>query len=198
MSRKNKNRTQFENDWQFYFTQRHHFIFSGSDIKDSYKIQFPGEPDIKTTDDEGKEITVPWTIPYSKQGKTAKECFYKLDSEGKRLPCSEPQLLVEILNCKASINLQIKIWAQSRAEYTLPLIELQEYMEHFKCPEWVLKAVEAQKTKILRQWGSERKWEQHGFYYDAMKYNMGEALEEISKQEVIFVSELPNIKDTIK
>src|ERR1700679_1469064 len=181
MSRKNRAHKQFEIDYQFYFSHRYTFTFAGSDIKDSYKIQYPGELEKIVKDESGEEESIPWAIPYSEKGKTAKECFYKLDSEGKKFPCSEPQLLVEILNCKASINLQIKIWAQSRAEYTLPLFELQEYMAHYSCPDWVLKAVEAQKAKILRKWCEEKKHEQHGFFYSAILNNWGEALTEIAK-----------------
>lgn len=181
MSRKNRFHKQFETDYEFYFSNRHEFTFAGSDIKDSYKIQYPGDPLPIIIDDDGNNVEGTWEIPYSEQGKTAKECFYKLDSEGKRLPCSEPKLLVEILNCKAAINLQIQIWAQSRAEYTMEFFELQEYTEHYKCPFWVLKAVEAQKLKIIREWISEKNWEKPGLYLYALKRHWHDALFEITK-----------------
>ena len=149
---KRKFKPNFEKDYSFYFAQRNAFTFAGSDISKQYRIVF------------------------SEKGKTAKECFHKLDSEGKLLPCSEPQLLLELLICKAAVNLQIKLWAQSRAEYTLSLFELQEYMEHYQCPEWVLKAVENQKFKIIKEIVTSGKYKQHRFYADALALNLGETL----------------------
>lgn len=180
MSRRHKKHPQFEIDYQFYFSQRHQFNFCGADIKSAYQIQYPNDPESLGNDEDGSPIL--WAIPYSKEGKIAKECFYRLDSEGKRLPCFEPELLVELLTCKAGVNLQIKIWAEGRAEYTLPLDELMEYVEHFKCPDWVLKAVENQKQKILKEWIDERKWKQHKFYQDAFTFHMGGALQDIKKE----------------
>lgn len=179
MSRRHKKHPQFEIDYQFYLSQRYAFSFCGSDLKEVYKIQFPTDPEFFGVDEEGNQIT--WDFPYSENGKSAKECFYRLDSEGKRQPCREPQLLVEILTCKAGINLQIKIWAEGRAEYTLPLDELQEYINHYNCPDWVLKAVENQKTKILKEWAAEKKWEQHKFYLDAFTFHLGEVILENEK-----------------
>lgn len=153
----------FEKDYAFYLSQRHHFTFSGSDIRNSYKVE------------------------YSETGKTAKQCFHKLDSEGKLLPCSEPDLLYELLTCKAAVNMQIKIWAQSRAEYTLSFAELQEYMEYYQAPEWVLKAVENQKARILRAQKNE-----HPFYKDAAVLNFGEALERIRLENSGASSSLPS------
>ncbi len=148
-----KFKPNFEKDYNFYLNQRHAFTFAGSDLS----IQYP--------------------IKFSEKGKTAKECFHKLDSEGKLLPCSEPQLLLELLTCKAAINLQIKLWAQSRAEYTLSLFELKEYMEHYQCPEWVLKAVENQKGRILDELVDSGKYKQHKFYSEAIALNLGEAFQ---------------------
>lgn len=166
----------FERDYTFYLSNKDRFDFAGTDVKRDYGIQFPGEPE--PLDEEGK--TLPFAIPYSPTGKTAKVCFYKLDSEGKCKPCSEPDLLVQILRCKASVNLNIKIWAQSRAEYTLSKEELQEYMEFFQAPEWVFKAIENQKMKILKEWAAEKKYESN-FYRLAFDLHMGEFLEEIAQ-----------------
>lgn len=160
---------QFERDYTFYLSNKDEFTFAGSDIKKDYGIQFPEEP----------EQEVPFRIPYSSTGKSAKVCFYQLDSEGKCKPCSEPLLLVEILTCKASINLQIKIWAQSRAEYSLSKFELLEYLEQYKAPEWVFKAIENQKLKILKEWGAEKKY-QLDYYKKAFELHLGEILQEMS------------------
>lgn len=149
---------QFERDYNFYFNHKDTFTFAGTDVKRDYNIQFPGEPEPMEVDDDGVLKPLPFTVPYSPTGKSAKVCFYQLDSEGKCKPCSEPELLVQILRCKASVNLNIKIWAQSRAEYTLPLIELQEYLDFYQAPDWVLTAIENQKAKILKEWGKEGKY----------------------------------------
>src|SRR5580698_5521857 len=120
MSRKNKH-PEFERDYQFYFENRYRFTFAGSDIKSL--VQYPREAESTSLDDEGNMVTIPFSFPYSELGKTAKHCFYKADSEGKKLPCSEPELLVELLTCKAGVNLQIKMWAEGRADCTLSLAE---------------------------------------------------------------------------
>jgi len=169
---------QFERDYTFYLSNKDNFTFAGSDLKIQYGIQFPGEPEPIEKDDDGKDIVVPFPIPYSPTGKSAKVCFYQLDSEGRCKPCAEPHLLTEILTCKAAINLQIKIWSQSRAEYTLSKIELLEYLEYYKAPEWVLKAIENQKLKILREWATEKKYEAD-FYKKAFELHYGEILEEM-------------------
>lgn len=59
-------------------------------------------------------------------GLSAKECFYFIESEGKNKPCREPLLLSQLLLTKASINFQIKEWAQGRADFTLPLVEFSK------------------------------------------------------------------------
>ena len=170
----------FERDYTFYLSHKDTFTFAGTDVKKDYGIQYPGEPEPMEVDDDGVLKPLPFTVPYSPTGKSAKVCFYQLDSEGACKPCAEPELLVEILRCKASVNLNIKIWAQSRAEYTLSKEELQEYMEHYQAPDWVFKAIENQKLKILREWAAEKKYEQ-GFYKKAFELHMGEFLQEINQ-----------------
>lgn len=177
---------QFERDYTFYLSNKNNFTFAGSDLKKDYGIQFPGEPDLTEKDDEGNDIVVPFPIPYLPTGKSAKVCFYQLDSEGRCKPCAEPQLLVEILTCKAAINLQIKIWAQSRAEYTLSKFELQEYLDYYKAPEWVFKAIENQKLKILKEWAAEKKY-QLDFYKKSFELHLGEFLEEISQNSGVIL-----------
>ncbi len=171
---------QFERDYTFYLSNKDRFTFAGTDVKKDYGIQFPGEPEPTEVDDDGVLKPLPFTVPYSPTGKSAKVCFYKLDSEGKCKPCSEPELLVQILTCKASVNLQIKIWSQSRAEYTLSKEELKEYMEFFQAPEWVFKAIENQKLKILKEWAAEKKY-QSDYYQRIFELHMGEFLEEIAE-----------------
>ncbi len=175
---------QFERDYTFYLSNKDSFTFAGSYIKRDYGIQFPGEPEPVEKDEAGKDNSVPFAIPYSSTGKPAKVCFYQLDSEGKCKPCAEPELLVQILTCKAAVNLQIKTWAQSRTEYTLSKIELLEYMEHYKAPEWVLKAIENQKSKILKEWTAEKLYKSD-YYRQIFTNHIGEALEEMHGSGVI-------------
>lgn len=170
---------QFERDYTFYLSNKDNFTFAGSDVKKDYGIQFPGEPELIEKDEDGNDVVVKFSIPYSSTGKSAKVCFYQLDSEGKCKPCSEPHLLIEILRCKASVNLNIKIWAQSRAEYTLSKFELLEYLEEYKAPEWVFKAIETQKLKILKEWVAEKKY-QLDYYKKAFELHLGEFLQEMS------------------
>lgn len=170
---------QFERDYTFYLSNKDHFVFAGSDIKKDYGIQFPGEPELIEKDENGIEKSVPFPISYSPTGKSAKVCFFQLDSTGKCKSCSEPQLLMEILRCKASINLQIKTWAQSRAEWTLSKFELLEYLEYYQAPEWVLKAIENQKLKILKEWAAEKKYELD-YYKRIFELHFAESLKEMS------------------
>jgi hypothetical protein len=182
MSRRGSKRAfspQFERDYTFYLSNKDTFTFAGTNVKRDYGIQFPGEPEPIEKDDDGNDQVVPFSIPYSPTGKSAKVCFYQLDSEGKCKTCSEPELLMEILRCKSSINLQIKIWAQSRAEWTLAKFELQEYMEFYKAPDWVFKAIENQKLKILKEWAAEKKYESD-YYKRIFELHMGEFLEEMA------------------
>lgn len=165
---------QFERDYFFYLSNKDKFNFGGSDVKADFGIQYQGEPD-QVVQDGGKDLIVPFRIPFSVVGESAKTCFFQLDSNGKSVPCLEPVLLVEILRCKSSINLNIKIWAQSRAEYTLSKGEIQEYMKEINAPDWVFKAIENQKQRILDNWISDKKY-QSKFYCQAFALHMVEVL----------------------
>lgn len=172
---KKKFSPQFERDYDFYFSHKNRFTFSGGDAKT--RVQYPGEPEPILIDEEtGEKISVPFEVPYSSAGQSAKKCFHDLDSRGKCKSCSEPQLLVELLNCKASINFHIKLWAEGRAEYSTSLQELQKMMEHYQAPDWVLKAVEKQKTKLLKERGQTGLLDKH-----LATLHLGELLKEIEK-----------------
>jgi hypothetical protein len=148
--------SQFIRDYEFYFSNKDKITFSGTNIKKDFLIQFPNDPPDLGKDEDGK--TIFWKIPYNINGFSAKMCFYSLDSIGKYEKCSEPELLVQLLNCKMAVNLQIKMWAEGRADGTLCLIELEQYCAFYNSPEWVLRAVENQKVKILKQWANEGKY----------------------------------------
>jgi hypothetical protein len=113
-------------------------------------------------------------------GKSAKDVFYSIQSHGKNLPCSEPELLNKLLICQSGINFQIKQWAEARAEGLLPLPELSKrewricnpkqlcpdlktlcwenkepvYYDdietQYGLPAWVIDAVERQKYKFYK------------------------------------------------
>ena len=113
----------FERDYLFYLSNICNFSFAGT-MQPKYKA-----------------------IP-DPQGISAKEAFFFIDSSGKNKPCREPELLDSILLCKASVNFHIKMWAEGRAEGTIATHELRkDYKEEFGLPDWVIDAVEKQKTK---------------------------------------------------
>lgn len=58
--------------------------------------------------------------------KTAKECFYLIESEGKNIACGEPDLLNKLLLTKSAVNFQIKQWAEGIADGTLLLYEFSQ------------------------------------------------------------------------
>lgn len=127
-----------ERDYNFYFNNRSHFIFAG------------------TFEPKHKAI-------FSETGVDAKQAFFSIDNNGKNIPTREPELLNELLLCKASVNFNIKMWAESRADGTLPLIlfskrKVRELYNNdddcgmdieteFNLPSWVIEAVENQKGK---------------------------------------------------
>ena len=95
------------------------------------------------TNNKGEQI-----IKASETGFTAKECFYAFDSQVKILECREPELLQEILRTKGSINLNIQMWAESRAQAYLSMIEFEELIKEFSLLDWMIEAVERQKMKF--------------------------------------------------
>lgn len=109
-------------------------------------------------------------------GLTAKECLYYIESQGKNKPCKEPELLNQLLLTKASVNFQIKQWAESVNDGSLFLFELSkdywrklgggeidtkilewvdkepvyfnDIQELYGLPEWVIKAVDNQRKAV--------------------------------------------------
>lgn len=89
-------------------------------------------------------------VIYSEEGKSAKECFYKLDTQGKVIPTNEPELLLQLHKCKGSINFNIKMWAESRGKGELGSIEFQEISKELELLPWMIEAVERQKYKYYK------------------------------------------------
>lgn len=137
----------FERDFDFYFRNAMHFKFCGTQTH-KYKAVF------------------------SANGVSAKEAFYNIESKGENTPTTEPYILDMLLLTKASVNFQIKQWAEDRASGYLSKIELSQRLSevnvddlilthtqsgsyyfkdletYYGLPEWVLNAVENQKKKI--------------------------------------------------
>lgn len=141
--------TGFERDYNFYLNNLDNFNFCGT--------------------------LNPKHIAISGGNLTAKDCLYYIESEGKNKPCKEPELLNKLLLTKASINFQIKQWAEGINDGTLFLYELsQRYWQSlgapemntevlewvnkepvyskdietlYGMPEWVVKAVDNQRKK---------------------------------------------------
>jgi len=108
----------FERDWKFYTGNLDVFNFAGRPAPDI--IVAPGA------------------------GLDAKECFYIYDSTGRLEPCVDPELLHQVIICKASVNLHIKLWVQGIAHSTLGLPELREYLASLDAPMWIMRGIAGQ------------------------------------------------------
>lgn len=122
----------FERDYAWFMKWKHKFDFDGNGQYLSKKGQNIIKPD--------------------PNGKTAKECFYIWDSQGKIEGCREPELLHDILKCKGSINFMIKMWAEDRAPSSegfvlLPRIEFGKIAKECELLDWMIEGVEEQKFK---------------------------------------------------
>lgn len=141
----------FERDYDFYLKNLDNFKFCGTHTPKYEPIPDPN-------------------------GKSAKEVFHSIDSSGKNLPTSEPELLKRLLATKASVNFHIKMWAEGRVDGTLPFCEFAgdgETLEwevstdtagkktaipvykksmaiEYGFPDWVIDAVEKQKFKYFK------------------------------------------------
>lgn len=118
----------FERDFKWYLSVRHLFSFDG-------QAEYF---DRKT----GRNL-----INSSKNGASGKEAFYKWDAQGRILATKHPNLLHTLLKTKGSVNLHIKMYAEDRANGTLPKLLFQDLCEEIKAPDWFIQAVEEQKKK---------------------------------------------------
>jgi hypothetical protein len=124
----------FERDWTFYLNSRSTFEFCGK------------------TDEEIKAKIIP-----DPSGRSAKECFLFLDGRGEIVPCSEPDLLFEVLRVKAGINWQIRQWAEMLSGGVLMPSELVECRDAYHLPPWVLGGVLGQAVRL----GWSAPWAEH-------------------------------------
>lgn len=125
--KKRKYSNRFEEDYNFYLSNKDKYNFCGSDIESDFKIQ------------------------EDNNGKTAKECFHLFDSNGIRdFRCKEKQELLDVLITKASINLHIKMYAESWANYELSKFEILEISNDINAPKWFYEGIEKQMLKFLK------------------------------------------------
>ena len=115
----------FERDYNWYLKYKNVFDFSGSLDNKTLVIE-------------------------SEKGLSAKECFYYRDSQGIIKKTKEPNLLSQIYKCKESINFHIKMWAETRAEGTLPMIDFKEIIKEYELLDWMIESVEKQKNKYYK------------------------------------------------
>jgi len=78
---------------------------------------------------------------------STKEAFLIWDSQGKIVPCEDPELFLELIKFKKGINFWIKQWAEGFKDMMMPI---DYYLEDFKgeVPDWVYASFENQISKI--------------------------------------------------
>lgn len=112
----------FERDWAFYVANAGEFDFCGK------AIEVESDPN----------------------GPDAKRAFQLFDSQGKAVPCREPELLKKVITAKGSVNLHIKEWAFGCYEGTFPPAELRRYLHSIDAPAWVEQAVKNQVVNLYK------------------------------------------------
>jgi len=113
----------FDRDWNFYLAHKDRFTFCGEAVE---------------------------TPKLDREAYDAKRCFHRYDSQGKYPEsCSQPELFMEVLRAKKSINWQIKQWAEG---YNDCILSITDYMESFTDPpQWVEEALRKMRDKIRKQ-----------------------------------------------
>lgn len=110
---------------KYLLSKRNEFTFSGSDVD--------------------------CEIVYKKNGIDSFEGFRMYDEKGKRfIETKHPETVRRLVKTKASLTFQIKEWAESRADGTLPKLCFNEIQEELNLPAWVVNAVETQKVKFYK------------------------------------------------
>jgi len=100
----------FTRDYDFYLKSKDRFTFAG--------VKVDG-------------------ILFDETGVSAKEAFYRQDTKGETMVSTrEPDLLKEIITCKKSINLHIKMWVEG---YEDMMEGVEYYLENCvqEPPPWV-------------------------------------------------------------
>lgn len=123
---------KFERDYEWYVSISDIFDFDG-------------------VEDYTSKAGIPM-IQYSKQGMSAKECFYLFDSQGIVKKTKEPKRLKKLYKTKGSVNLHIKMYAEDRASGLLPETEFRKIVKEINPPKWFVDAVENQKGKFYEKY----------------------------------------------
>lgn len=96
------------------------------------------------------EIEVEDCVLYHPNGVDGIEAFVQIDSYGVVRATRHPALLFSLLQAKASLNLHIKMYAEDRANGRLPRILFDAIAKEFEFKEWMINAVENQKTQYYK------------------------------------------------
>ncbi len=91
-----------------------------------------------------------WKTTYDEKGVDAKRAFHILESQGKIVPTRELELFNKLIKTKESVNFHIKLWAEGRNDATLTSFDLNEMIEEYKLPDWVLQAITNQSYKLYK------------------------------------------------
>ncbi len=122
----------FDRDYEFYMRHLGRFQFAG-----------------------GAEIP---EVPFDENGVDAKRAFHKFDSNGKLVPCNEPELFKNLLTTKKGINFHFKMWAEGFNDFREPI---DYYLDEFDDPpKWVRSAFIEQVAKqhVLRHKAEQESW----------------------------------------
>jgi len=87
--------------------------------------------------------------PYAEDGLPAIKCFFNLEN-GVVLPTNNISEVKRALDGKKSLNLQIKMWAETVGR-ELSTIELREMIEELNMPQWVFNATMNQAVKLIKE-----------------------------------------------
>ena len=87
-------------------------------------------------------------VHIDRNGIDAVEAFFEMESNGKLLPTKHPNIFKRLLNCKASVNLHIRMYAEDRAKGYLPKKVFQGMITEMNLPSWFINAVEIQKCNF--------------------------------------------------
>ena len=101
------------------------------------------------------------TVIHDPEGVDAKRAFHKFDSQGRVVPCREPELFQKILICKKAINMHIKMWADGYLDCMIPMEDHEPRLEEgddtflldefVDPPEWVATSLRNQIAKALHR-----------------------------------------------
>lgn len=101
---------------------------------------------VDSFDFAGKIVPMPLA---DKRGLSAKRCFFMFDSTGELLPCREPELLRRLFVCKASVNLNIRLWMKGLMQEVLFPAELESMLAEYDAPRWLYDATIAQCKRCM-------------------------------------------------